>query len=51
MKEATLDCLNQLNSQVIKTVTFEGGRAFSVEYENKINLEIFFRNPGSPGII
>ena len=51
VKEATLDWLNQLNLQAIKTIPFERGRTFSVEYENKINLKIFFRNPGSPGII
>lgn len=53
VNEATLNGLNQLNSHAIKTITFDRGKVFSkwqeIEHKSKIDLEIFFSDPGSPG--
>ena len=53
VKEATLDWLNKLGSQAIKTITFNRGKKFSkwqeIEHESQIDLEIFFSDPRSPG--
>ena len=53
MKEATLNWLNQLSLQAIKTITFDRGKDFSkwqeIEHESEIDLEIFFSEAGSAG--
>jgi len=52
VKEALLDWLSKLDSNLVKTITFDRGKEFAkweeIEQENT-NVEIYFSDPGSPG--
>lgn len=53
VKEATVNWLNQIPDNCIKTITFDRGKEFArweeIEKESSTEVEIYFSDPGSPG--